>query len=90
MMRCLLLKQYILEGITRATIIDLVQKFGYTVFEEDLTLYDIYTAKEIFICGTAAEITPVTEVDGRKIELGKSGPVTRKLQQTIRKIFSPT
>lgn len=74
-------KQYVLEGITRATIIELAKKQGYRVSEEDLTLYDVYTANEAFVCGSAAEITPVVEVDGRKIGSGKPGPITRKLQK---------
>jgi branched-chain amino acid aminotransferase len=74
-------KHYVLEGVTRATVIELARKLGYSAFEEDLTLYDLYTAEEAFVCGTAAEITPVVEVDGRKIGTGKPGYITRKLQQ---------
>jgi branched-chain amino acid aminotransferase len=74
-------KHLVLEGITRATVIELAKKQGYSALEEDLTLYDVYTANEAFVCGTAAEITPVVEVDGRKIGGGKPGPITRKLQQ---------
>jgi len=74
-------KHYVLEGITRATVIELAKKHGYSVLEEDITLYDVYTADEAFVCGTAAEITPVIEVDGRKIGTGEPGPITKKLQK---------
>ena len=73
-------KFFVLEGITRNTIIDLARNAGYKVFEEDMTLYDVYTADEVFLCGSAFEVTPVVEVDGIKIGEGKCGPVTTKLQ----------
>lgn len=74
-------KYFVLEGITRETIIDLAKEKGYTLAEEDLTLYDVYNADEAFACGSAAEITPIVEVDGRKIGEGEPGPVTKRIQQ---------
>ncbi|NIM44583.1 MAG: branched-chain-amino-acid transaminase [Nitrososphaeria archaeon] len=74
-------KQFILEGVTRATVFELAKKEGFQVIEEDLTLYDVYTADEAFTCGSGYEITPVVEVDGRKIGDGKPGPITSKLQK---------
>ena len=69
----------ILEGITRNTVIDLACEAGYAVREEDLTLYDLYTAEECFLTGTAAEVIAVVKVDGRTIGAGEPGPVTRDL-----------
>ena len=71
----------ILEGITRATIIDLARDAAIPVREMALTRHDIYTADECFLTGTAAEVVPVTLVDGRVIGTGKAGPVTRQLRE---------
>jgi branched-chain amino acid aminotransferase len=68
-----------LEGITRAVVIRLARESGYTVCEKDLTRYDLYSAEEIFLTGTAAEVIGVVELDGRKIGSGKPGPVTKTL-----------
>jgi branched-chain amino acid aminotransferase len=72
----------ILEGITRASIIKIAQDKGYGVLERAFSRDFLYTADEVFLCGTAAEMTPVREVDHRKIGIGEMGPVTRELQQT--------
>jgi len=69
----------ILEGITRDTVIELAQDMGYEVVERDLVRTDLFLADEIFVTGTAAEITPIREVDKR--EIGKPGPVTIALQE---------
>lgn len=69
----------ILEGITRNTIIHLASGSGLPVKEEPLTRHDVYTADECFLTGTASELVPVGEVDGRIIGTGKPGPVTRQL-----------
>jgi len=68
-----------LDGITRSVVIRLAKQNGYTVREENLTRYDLYTADEIFLTGTAAEVIGVVEIDGRQIGEGKPGPVTRDL-----------
>jgi branched-chain amino acid aminotransferase len=68
----------ILEGITRDTVIELAKSLGYDVVERDLVRSDLFLADEIFVTGTAAEITPISEVDTRII--GKPGPVTKALQ----------
>lgn len=70
----------ILEGITRDTVIILAKKLGITVIEKNLTRDDTYTADEMFFTGTAAEITPVSEMDGRKIGDGFRGKITKTLQ----------
>jgi len=69
----------ILEGITRDTVIELAQDMGYEVVERDLVRSDLFLADEIFVTGTAAEITPIREVDKR--EIGKPGPITVSLQE---------
>ncbi|RAP77882.1 branched-chain-amino-acid transaminase [Paenibacillus montanisoli] len=74
-----------LEGITRATIIELCGKLGYTLKEEPFTLHDVYVADEVFFTGTAAEVIAVREVDGRTIGGGKAGPITTHLLEEFRK-----
>lgn len=69
----------ILEGVTRSVVIDLAKKNNLRVLEENLTRYDLYTAAECFLTGTAAEVIPVTKIDGRVIGEGKVGAITRKL-----------
>ena len=73
----------ILEGITRDSIIHLAREMGMTVLEERFTRDDLYIADEAFLTGTAAELTPIREVDNRVIGSGKPGPVTQKLQDTF-------
>lgn len=69
----------ILPGITRDTLIQIAQDLGYRVVEKSLIRTDLYLADEVFMCGTAAEVTPIREVDEHRI--GPPGPVTRELQQ---------
>jgi branched-chain amino acid aminotransferase len=68
-----------LEGITRATIIDFARDLGLTVKERRITRDEVYVAEEAFFTGTAAEVLPIRELDGRIIGAGKRGPVTEKL-----------
>ncbi len=75
------LGQAILAGITRATVIEMLESQGRTVHEETITREQLYTADEIFLCGTAAEVTPVREVDRREIGTGKPGEITKWVQQ---------
>ena len=70
----------ILEGITRETIMQLAAERGMRVVEERFTRDELYIADEAFFSGTAAEITPIREVDNRVIGRGKPGPVTKQLQ----------
>jgi branched-chain amino acid aminotransferase len=67
-----------LPGVTRSSIIDVARDLGMTVYETPLTRADLYLAEEMFVTGTAAEVTPVREIDERK--LGEPGPVTQALQ----------
>jgi branched-chain amino acid aminotransferase len=69
-----------LIGITRDSVIQLAGDLGYTVDAKRITRDDLYIADEVFFTGTAAEVTPVREVDGRTVGAGKRGPLTEKLQ----------
>ncbi len=75
-----------LGGITRNTVIELAQEAGIEVKEVMLTRYDCYTADEFFLTGTAAEIIPVVDLDGRPIGDGKPGPLTGKLSGHYREL----
>lgn len=68
-----------LEGITREAVIELIRKRNLPLREMDLTRHDLYVADECFLTGTAAEIIPVTRIDGRPIGKGTPGPLTRQL-----------
>ena len=70
----------ILEGITRDSVMVLARERQISIVEERLTRDDLYVAEEVFLTGTAAEVTPVREIDGRRIGSGAAGPVTRQLQ----------
>jgi branched-chain amino acid aminotransferase len=72
-----------LTGITRASVIELAAGLGYQVVAKRLTRDDIYIADECFFTGTAAEVTPIRELDGRQIGPGRAGPVTKKLQKAF-------
>lgn len=69
-----------LEGITRETIVELATEMGYKIREKRITRDEVYVADEAFFTGTAAEVTPIRELDGRKIGSGVRGPITEKLQ----------
>jgi branched-chain amino acid aminotransferase len=71
----------ILEGITRNAVVDLAREQGIVVAEERFTRDEMYIADEVFVTGTAAELTPVREIDNRRIGTGKPGPVTASLQK---------
>ena len=71
----------ILKGITRDSIITIAKDLGYKVIEKELTRADLYTADEVFFTGTAAEVTPIREIDAYFI--GEPGEITRKLQETF-------
>ena len=71
----------VLPGITRDSIITLAQDLGYKVEEKRFTRDELYIADEAFFSGTAAEVTPIREVDDRQIGEGKPGPLTQKIQK---------
>ena len=70
-----------LDGITRQSVMQLLRDDGVTVEESNLTRSDVYYADEAFFTGTAAEVTPIREVDHRTIGTGKPGPVTVRAQE---------
>src|SRR5690554_175244 len=70
-----------LTGITRDSVIRIAREFGYEVHSRRLTRDDIYIADEAFFTGTAAEVTPIRELDDRTIGNGSRGPITEKIQQ---------
>jgi branched-chain amino acid aminotransferase len=73
-----------LEGITREVVMELARELGYTVKEDVMSRYDLYTADEVFLTGTAAEIIGVGVIDRRPIGSGKPGPVTMRLAERFR------
>ena len=78
----------LLNGITRNTIITLARDNGIEVVERDLPREYLYLCDELFMCGTAAEITPIRSVDGRQVGTGKPGPVTRRMQELFFGLFN--
>ncbi|AGK61639.1 branched chain amino acid aminotransferase apoenzyme [Archaeoglobus sulfaticallidus PM70-1] len=75
-----------LRGITREVVIEIIEKLGIPFKEMNLGIYDLYSADEIFVTGTAAEIAPITVIDGRKVGDGKPGEITRRLIEEFKKI----
>ncbi len=78
----------ILEGITRASIIEIANDLGYKTREEKIKPEDVCLADELFFTGTAAEVTPIREVDGKNIGNGSRGPITEKLQSAFFEIVN--
>src|SRR5207237_5804041 len=78
----------ILEGITRDTVLSLARDLGYEVVEEPISRDQLYIADEVFVCGTAAEVIGLREIDFRIIGSGKAGPITRALQKAFDQLTS--
>ncbi|MCC6581117.1 MAG: branched-chain-amino-acid transaminase [Phycisphaeraceae bacterium] len=78
----------VLEGVTMNTVIDLARSTSIPVVHMDLSKHDLYTADEMFLTGTAAEVVPVTKVDGRVIGDGKPGPITGRLREAFHKLVA--
>jgi branched-chain amino acid aminotransferase len=76
----------ILEGITRKVMIDLCKQLSIPCVEKTLQRHDLYIAEECFLTGTAAEVVPVTKIDGRTIGPGTPGPITRKLTEAFHRL----
>jgi branched-chain amino acid aminotransferase len=79
-----------LKGITRIAVIEAALARGYSMKEVNLGLFDLYTADEIFVTGTAAEVAPVTKIDGRIISDGRPGPVTKDLIEGFKEMTMTT
>jgi len=77
-----------LEGITRESAIMVAKKMGYEVTERPIPRTELYMADEIFLTGTAAEIVPVTSLDGHVVGSGKEGPVTKSIREMYEKVVS--
>ncbi|HWQ66257.1 MAG TPA: branched-chain-amino-acid transaminase [Methanospirillum sp.] len=82
-----------LRGITRMVAIEIASELGLTVTERNMGYFDLYSADEVFVTGTAAEIAPITLIDGRKIGNGRPGPVTiqmmAKFKDVVRRDGTP-
>ena len=76
----------ILIGITRDTVIQLCKEMGMSVVEKPITRTELYFSDEVFFTGTAAEVTPVVEIDYRSIGKGEIGPISQKLRTGFEKI----
>lgn len=73
----------ILEGITRHSLFVIARDLGYEVLEQPVSRDQLYTAEEVFVCGTAAEVIGLNEIDFRKVGDGSTGPVTRQVQKVF-------
>ncbi len=73
----------ILMGLTRDSVIKIASDLGYDMLVRPISIGDLFGADELFFTGTAAEVTPIREIDGRIIGAGKMGPVTEKIQKTF-------
>jgi len=80
----------LLNGITRNSLITLARDAGIEVVERDMPREYLYLCDELFMCGTAAEVTPIRSVDGRQVGAGKTGPVTRRMQELFFGLFNGT
>lgn len=73
-----------LRGITRMVALEIIEDLGISVSERNMGYFDLYTADEVFVTGTAAEVAPITLIDGRVIGTGKPGPITRQLMESFK------
>jgi branched-chain amino acid aminotransferase len=79
-----------LKGITREAVMEVATARGHNILERELGLFDLYTADEVFVTGTAAEVAPVTRVDGRVVGTGKPGPITKDLMAAFKELAMTT
>ncbi len=77
----------ILEGITRESLITIATNLGYEVVEASISRDQLYVADEVFVCGTAAEVIGLSEIDFRVIGGGKTGPITREIQKVFHNVI---
>jgi branched-chain amino acid aminotransferase len=77
----------ILEGITRATVMEFAKnEFGFETVSRSIDRSELYTADELFFCGTGAQIAPIIEIDKRTLSNGQPGPITAKIKDMYQKI----
>jgi branched-chain amino acid aminotransferase len=77
----------VLDGITRDTVIALAHDLGYTVEVSPLSRDQLYGADEVFVCGTASEVIGLREIDFRTVGSGRTGPVTRRIQEAFQSVI---
>jgi branched-chain amino acid aminotransferase len=77
-----------LRGVTRIVALEIATSLGVEVIERNAGYFDLYTADEIFVTGTAAEIAPITVIDGRKIGTGMPGPITRQFMEVFQSVVT--
>ncbi|HMA06116.1 MAG TPA: branched-chain-amino-acid transaminase [Methanomicrobiales archaeon] len=75
-----------LRGITQQVVVECAKELGIEVWWQNMGFFDLYTADEVFVTGTAAEVAPIVEIDGRSIGEGRPGPVTKKLMKAFREV----
>ncbi len=75
-----------LRGVTRAVVLEIAASHGFALVEQNLGYYDMYSADEVFVTGTAAEVGPIVLIDGRVIGSGRPGPVTRQLMAAFKTV----
>jgi branched-chain amino acid aminotransferase len=73
----------VLEGITRDSVVTIAKDLGYSIIEQAISRDQLYNVEEVFVCGTAAEVTALREIDFRRIGAGRMGPATRAIQQAF-------
>lgn len=73
-----------LRGITRQVVLELAQSMGITIKEQNMGYFDLYTADEVMVTGTAAEVAPIVTIDGRTIGTGRPGPITKQLMAAFK------
>ncbi len=78
---------HILGGITRATLLGICRELGIPAREGQVTVYDMYTADEVFECGTMAEVRPLLKVNGRVIAKGEAGPIGARIHEQLRRMM---
>jgi branched-chain amino acid aminotransferase len=79
-----------LDGITRETVLEIARELGMPYEERPFSLFEVWTAQEVFVCGTGAEIVPVVSVDGRTIGSGNVGPTTREIVDAYARLVRST
>jgi len=78
------LTNYILPGVTRTIVLELCREAGFEVAEEPIFADELYRADEVFIVGTTAEVTPIVDLDGRAIGIGRPGAFSLQLLERFR------